>query len=66
MRILMWLTGLGLVFLSAQARAAAPDHVQGKVLLGSLIQLPTVIPEAIKAAWQERGPSVLVLRNNHK
>ena len=34
--------------------------------LGSLIGMPTAVPEKLKALWTEKGPSVLILRNRFK
>jgi hypothetical protein len=33
------------------------------LVLGSLIQMPTKVPDFLKDMWQERGPSIVVLRN---
>ena len=36
------------------------------LVLGSLIQMPTLVPGAIKKEWEEDGPSVLILKNTLK
>jgi hypothetical protein len=33
------------------------------LVLGSLIEMPTAVPEKLKTLWTEKGPSVLILRN---
>ena len=33
------------------------------LVLGSLIEMPTAVPEKLKGLWREKGPSVLILRN---
>lgn len=33
------------------------------LVLGSLIQMPTEVPPFLKELWQDRGPSVVILRN---
>ena len=32
--------------------------------LGSLVKMPTPVPEFLKKTWDETGPSVLILKNN--
>lgn len=34
------------------------------IVLGSLVKMPTPVPEFLKKTWEEQGPSVLILRNN--
>lgn len=34
------------------------------LVLGSLIQMPTRVPDFLKQKWEEKGPSLLVLKNN--
>ena len=36
------------------------------LVLGSLIEMPTAVPEKLKGLWREKGPSVLILRNQSK
>jgi len=37
------------------------------IVLGSLTKMPTLVPEALKNTWLEKGPSVMILKNNlHK
>ena len=36
------------------------------IVLGSLVEMPTAVPEFVKNLWKEKGPSVLVLRNTRK
>lgn len=36
------------------------------LVLGSLIEMPTAVPEKLKALWKEKGPSVLILRNQSR
>ena len=36
------------------------------LVLGSLIDMPTAVPEKLKGLWREKGPSVLILRNQTK
>ena len=33
------------------------------LVLGSLIEMPTPVPDKLKGLWREKGPSVLILRN---
>jgi hypothetical protein len=33
------------------------------LVLGSLIEMPTEVPEKLKSLWKEKGPSTLILRN---
>jgi hypothetical protein len=34
------------------------------IVLGSLVEMPTLVPEALKKSWEEKGPSVMILKNN--
>jgi hypothetical protein len=34
------------------------------LVLGSLVKMPSPVPEFLKKIWDEQGPSVLILRNN--
>ena len=34
--------------------------------LGSLVKMPTPVPEFLKKTWDENGPSVLILKNNSR
>ena len=36
------------------------------LVLGSLIDMPTPVPDQLKGLWREKGPSVLILRNQTK
>ena len=36
------------------------------LVLGSLIEMPTPVPDKLKGLWREKGPSVLILRNQTK
>lgn len=36
------------------------------LVLGSLIEMPTPVPDKLKGLWREKGPSVLILRNQAK
>lgn len=36
------------------------------IVLGSLIQMPTVVPPFLKEMWEKQSPSVLYLLNQHK
>lgn len=36
------------------------------IVLGSLIEMPTAVPEKLRNLWKEKGPSVLILRNQTK
>ena len=36
------------------------------LVLGSLIDMPTPVPDKLKGLWREKGPSVLILRNQTK
>ncbi len=37
------------------------------IVLGSLTKMPTIVPDALKNSWLEKGPSVMILKNNlHK
>ena len=36
------------------------------LVLGSLIDMPTSVPDQLKGLWREKGPSVLILRNQTK
>jgi hypothetical protein len=33
------------------------------LVLGSLIEMPTEVPEKLRSLWKEKGPSTLILRN---
>jgi hypothetical protein len=34
------------------------------LVLGSLVEMPTPVPDFLKKTWDERGPSVMILKNN--
>jgi len=34
------------------------------LVLGSLVKMPTPVPDFLKKTWDEQGPSVLILKNN--
>ena len=36
------------------------------LVLGSLIEMPTPVPDKLHGLWREKGPSVLILRNQTK
>ena len=36
------------------------------LVLGSLIEMPTAVPEKLRTLWKEKGPSVLILRNQSR
>ena len=34
------------------------------LVLGSLVKMPTPVPDFLKKTWDEQGPSVMILKNN--
>jgi hypothetical protein len=36
------------------------------LVLGSLIRMPTAVPEPVRDMWEKKGPSVVILRNKAK
>jgi hypothetical protein len=34
------------------------------IALGSLVKMPSPVPEFLKKVWDDSGPSVMILKNN--
>ena len=43
--------------------APAAEIPAARLARGSLIRMPTAVPEFVKEMWEKKGPSLVLLRN---